>query len=120
MLPCLTSWQLQLGQRLGQGAVGDVVAGMWLEQPAGIKIIYTHGWQPACSFMWEAKVYRRLLQLQGTCVPSLRCRRPYVGGTSRYFLTFTLLHGMALDELPKPLAPEVPSAALQLLMATCS
>ncbi len=63
-------------------------------------------------------MYRRLLQLQGTCVPSLR-GHGYVGGTSRYFLTFTLLHGMALDELPKPLAPEVPSAALQLLMANC-
>jgi hypothetical protein len=67
-LAIFTGSQLQLGRLLGEGATGRVLQGTWLRQPAAIKLLSTRGWLPAASFMWEAKVYLKLQQLQGSCL----------------------------------------------------
>jgi serine/threonine protein kinase len=113
-LPMFTKSQLQLARLLGEGATGQVFQGLWLGQPAAIKLLSTRGWVPATSFMWEAKVYLRMQQLQGSCVPRL-FGHGYANTTSCYFLAMTLAQGTPLDQLPQPLAPEVRAAAMRTL-----
>jgi hypothetical protein len=106
--------QLHLGQFLGRGTYGHVQAGRWQGLPAAIKLLQVPGWEPAAGFTWEARVYRRLRQLQGRRVPQL-LGQGYLAGGREYFLALSLVRGTPLDELPRPLHAGVKQAAMAAL-----
>lgn len=113
-LPTLTRGQLHLRHLIGRGATGLVHAGRWQGQPAAIKLLRVPGWEPAAGFAWEARVYRCLRQLQGTCVPRL-LGQGYTDGGREYFMALSLVCGTPLDRLPAPLHGDVKRAAMATL-----
>ena len=107
--------QLQLGAMLGRGAAGTVFEGAFGGQAAAVKVMGQCSlWEPSGSYRWEERVYQRLLQLQGGCVPRvLGCG--LIASYDEYFLALELLRGTQLARLPQPLDPGACEGALAAL-----